>query len=132
MLWRSIALSEDRRTITVSTTYPLAGFCAKDPGGVTVDVDASVARVSAWVVEQRGRGTVCSSDCGVVRQRVSLERPLPAQVRLEPPDGAVRGCYGDGMTTSASAGRWLPAFWDVRGAYRIQLLDLYERVPPGD
>ena len=90
--WRWIAISEDRRTISVETHYPLAGFCAKEPAGVTVQVRGSTARIGAWVGEQGGRGDVCTMECGAVRQTITLKHALPESVRLEPVVGAVRGC----------------------------------------
>ena len=88
---RSIDLSADRRTITVVTSYPFAGSCAKEPGGVTVEVAGSVVRVAAWVAEVEGEGD-CTDECGVVRQSVTLEEPLPEGAVLEPVPGAVRTC----------------------------------------
>ena len=88
--WRSIELSADRRTITVVTHYPLAGSCVKKPAGVTVEIDGTVARVGAWVSEVGGE--VCTAECGIVRQSVTLDEPLPRDVVLQPLAGAVRTC----------------------------------------
>lgn len=90
--WRSIELSDDRRTITVVTSYPLAGFCAKEPAGVTVRLVGATARVAAWVAEPAAQGNGCTAECGIIRQSVTLEQPLPESVRFEAVDGAVQGC----------------------------------------
>lgn len=90
--WRSVDLSADRRTITVVTSYPLAGFCTKEPAGVTVEVDGRVARVAAWVAEAAAEGSSCTAECGVIQQSVTLKEPLPKGVVLEPVPGAVTTC----------------------------------------
>ncbi|MDQ3305359.1 MAG: hypothetical protein M3535_05160 [Actinomycetota bacterium] len=95
--WESIELSDDRRTITVTTSYPLAASCVKEADGVDVRVQGEVAVISAWM---RGPDlplppdTDCTAECGLVTQSVTLAEPLPDEVSaLEPAPGSVDGCW---------------------------------------
>lgn len=96
VMWSSIRLSEDRRTVTVTTSYPREGFCVKEADGVDVEVRGDTAMVAAWM---RGpepvpsEGAVCTTECGFVTQSVTLPEPLSERVAgFEPVDHAVPGC----------------------------------------
>ncbi len=92
--WEAIDLSPDRRTVTVESSYPLAGFCVKEPDGIDISVDGTVATVAAWMVGPRPTdGVGCSLECGPVTQTVTLDEPLPESVeRFKPVTHAVEGC----------------------------------------
>ncbi len=96
VVWSSIRLSDDRRTVTVTTWYPLAGFCIKEADGVDVEVRGDTAVVAAWM---RGpelpmpENTACTMECGFVTQSVTLSEPLPDHVsEFEPAGNAVATC----------------------------------------
>lgn len=93
--WESIELSEDRRTIRVVTSYPTEGFCVKEPDGIDVEVRDSTAVVAAWMSGPApGGDLVCTAECGLVAQTVTLDDPLPESVeRFEPVAKAVEGCW---------------------------------------
>jgi hypothetical protein len=91
--WDAIEVSPDRRTITVVTSYPLAGSCVKEPDGVDITLEGSVAKVAAWMAAPTG-GLTCTLECGRVTQTVALDEPLPEAIeRLEPVEHAVKGCW---------------------------------------
>lgn len=92
--WEAIELSPDRSTVTVIASYPVEGFCVKEPDGIDLEVDGSVATVAAWMVGPPPRdGLTCTAECGRVTQAVTLDEPLPAEVnRFQPASGAVVGC----------------------------------------
>ena len=93
--WDSIEVSPDRWTITVETSYPIAGSCVKEPDGIDISVDGSVATVAAWMSGPAPQeGSACTVECGRVTQAVTLDSPLPESVkRFEPVAGAVEGCW---------------------------------------
>lgn len=93
--WEAIEVSPDRWTVTVVTSYPLEGFCAKEPDGIEVTTEGSVATVTAWMAGPTPRdGLVCTADCGRVTQAVTLDEPLAESIeRFEPVPGAVQGCW---------------------------------------
>ena len=92
--WDAIEVSPDRRTVTVRTSYPLDGFCAKEPDGVDVSLDGRVATVAAWMTGPTpGSGVDCTMECSQVSQTVTLDSPLPEPVDFEPVPHAVEGCW---------------------------------------
>ncbi len=93
--WESIEVSPDRWTITLQTSYPIVDFCVKEPDGIDISVDGSVATVAAWMSGPAPQeGSVCTLECGRVTQAVTLDSPLPESVkRFEPVAGAVEGCW---------------------------------------
>lgn len=96
VIWSSIRLSDDRRTVTVTTWYPLAGFCVKEADGVDIETRGDTAVVAAWM---RGpdlplpENTACTMECGFVTQSVTLSEPLPERVsEFEPVSHAASSC----------------------------------------
>ena len=87
-----ITVSTDRLTVEVHTAYPTNG-CAKEPGGLRIDVADGVATVSASVENSTGAKR-CTLECGQVRQTITLDEPLPDPVRFEYPSDANPGCGG--------------------------------------
>lgn len=96
VLWERIEVSDDRRTVTAKTWYPVAGVCIKEPDGIDVEIDGEVATVAVWM---RGPdlplpdNVACTSECGSVTQSATLDEPLPTQVTsFRPVDEAVGTC----------------------------------------
>lgn len=52
----------------------------------------ATARVAAWVAEPAAQGDGCTLECGIIRQSLTLEQPLPESVRFVAVGGAVPGC----------------------------------------
>lgn len=103
---RSIVMSSDRRTITVETSYPVSMNCAKEPGGLKVQVNGDVAVVTA-TMERKNNIDSCTLECGRVTQSVTLDKPLPDGIRFEAPPDADPGCGGaiaEVTTTTLSTG----------------------------
>lgn len=94
MAWDSLEISADRRTITVRSSYPVEGFCVREPGGLDVEVKGTVAMVAVWLTGPSPRdGAMCNMGCGDIEQTITLIEPLPKAVeRLVPVAGAVAGC----------------------------------------
>jgi len=91
--WDAIEVSADRRTVTVVTSYPLDGFCVKEPDGVEISLDGRLATVAAWMTgPPRGSDIMCTLECFQVTQTVTLDSPLPEPVEFEPVPHAVEGC----------------------------------------
>lgn len=89
--FRDIEVSADRRTLTVSSSYPTKPFCAKEPDGVDVEIVNGVATVTAYLRSPKAQG-LCTMECDIVTQRVTLEEALPEGIRFEPPPGIDPGC----------------------------------------
>lgn len=92
---RSVNVSEDRRTLTVTTDYANTVGCAKLPAGVEIQVRGLEVVVSAFVKAEPG---VCTAECDQVTQTVTLDEPLPAGARFVAPPGADPGCGGVPVT----------------------------------
>jgi hypothetical protein len=73
--------------------------CAKQPGGLAVDVEADVAVVTA-ALETDPDVKSCLMVCDHVTQTLALAEPLPDNVRFEAPAGADPGC-ADGVDGTA-------------------------------
>lgn len=91
---RGVDVSDDRRTLTVRSTYPIHQFCAKAPGGVHVEVTGDVAVVAAYVVRQANfrDGDSCTLECGIVTQEVTLDAPIADDIQFQSPTNADPGC----------------------------------------
>ena len=91
---RGTDVSPDRRTLTVWTTYPTSIPCGKQPSGVDVEVHGQVATISAYVARQAGMhdGDLCTLECGIVTQSVTLDEPLADGIRFESSPDAEPGC----------------------------------------
>jgi hypothetical protein len=85
----SIEVSPNRRTLTVETYYPVSLNCGKEPGGLDVDVGGGVALITAVM---KGHDGDCTGECASVTQTVTLDEPLPNDVRFEAPPDADPGC----------------------------------------
>lgn len=83
---QQIIVSSDRLAVEVQTAYPTNGGCAKEPGGLSIDVGDDLATISA-IVENSAGTTTCTLECGHVWQSVTLDEPLPDPVtrRGRPP-----------------------------------------------
>jgi hypothetical protein len=90
---QSVWISADRRTVTVQTSYPTSLPCAKQPAGLDVEVDGGDAVVTA-LMARSGDGGSCTMECAGISQSVTLDEPLPLDVRLVAPAGADPGCAG--------------------------------------
>lgn len=88
-----ITVSADRLTVEVQTDYPTNAGCAKDPGGLSIDLVDGEATVRAIVESRSGNGR-CTLECGQVTQTVTLDEPLPDPVRFTYPADANPGCSG--------------------------------------
>lgn len=91
----SIEVSDDRRTLTVVTFYPIKFNCGKLPGGLDVDIKDDVAVITAVMRSDSGGGN-CTMECASVTQSITLPDPLPTGVRFEAPPNADPGC-GSGI-----------------------------------
>lgn len=101
----SIDVSNDRRTVTVVTSYPRSVSCAKQPGGLKVKVEGDVAIVIA-TMERRGDVSSCTLECGYVTQSLTLDQPLADGIRFAAPSNADPGCaagFTPAPTTSLAA-----------------------------
>ena len=87
-----VAVSTDRLTLTVTTSYPTKPFCAKQADGVDVEVRGDVAIVAAYAKSVIKKGDFCTLECGLIQQVVTLDEPLARDVRFESPSGADPGC----------------------------------------
>lgn len=76
---RSVDVSDDRRTLTVTTAYATSVFCAKQADGVDVEVHGDVAVVSAYVTTQAGTG----GNVACTWSAVSLPSASPSTNRLQ-------------------------------------------------
>ena len=98
MVWTDLSLSSDRRTITVTTAYPIEGdvTCAKEPDGISIRLDErqGVAQIDARMRRRAApSGADCTMECDAVEQTITLDAPLPASITaFEPPADAVAGC----------------------------------------
>ncbi len=90
---QQITVSADRLTVEAQTAYPTNSGCAKEPGGLSIDVANGVATITA-IVENSTGATECTLECGQVWQSVSLDEPLPDPVRFTYPADANPGCGG--------------------------------------
>ena len=88
----SIDVSADRRALTVTTSYPVSLYCGHLPGGLEVEVEDGVALITA-LMKNAGNGE-CPSSCESVTQTITLDEPLPTDVRFEVPPDADPGCGG--------------------------------------
>ena len=88
-----ITVSVDRLTVEVQTAYPTNAGCAKEPGGLSINVADGVATISA-IVENSNGAKRCTLECGHLSQSVTLDEPLPEPVRFAYPDDANPGCGG--------------------------------------
>ena len=86
-----ITVSPDRLTVEVRTAYPTNAGCAKQPGGLSIDVVDGVATIRA-IVENTADAEQCTLECGNVSQSVTLDEPLPEPVRFAYPGDADPGC----------------------------------------
>ena len=93
-----IELSSDRRTINVTSGYPLNGNCNKIADGVEVVTNANVAELSVWMRTELRAGMVCTMECMQVTQSVTLDEPLPLAMTFVSPSDAFKGC---GATSDA-------------------------------
>jgi hypothetical protein len=101
----SVELSNDRRTLSVTTFYPVVGHCIKNADGLEVDFDGDVAVVSAWMRSDTPAGALCTLECGFVTQSITLDVPVPATIGFVSSDDAFPGCgtIAGGPTTTTIA-----------------------------
>jgi hypothetical protein len=90
----SIDFSNDRRTVTVVTSYPRFVSCVKRPGGLHVKVEGDVAIVTATMEGSTDVHDACTLECGYVTQSLTLDQPLAEGVRFASPPDADPGCGG--------------------------------------
>ena len=103
---QSIDVSNNRRTVTVATSYPRFVGCAKQPAGLKVKVEGDVAIVTATMERPRDVHS-CTLECGYVAQSLTLDQPLAEGVRFASPADADPGCAGGFTptpTTTLAAG----------------------------
>jgi hypothetical protein len=100
-----VELSSDRRTVSVTTFYPVVGNCIKIADGVELAVDGEQAVVSAWMRSDTPAEAACTLECGFVTQSVTLDQPLPATISFASADDAYEGCGSmtGGPTTTTIA-----------------------------
>ena len=104
----TIEVSPDRRTLTVATYFPTSFNCGHLPGGLDVDVKDGVALITA-VMKSRSNDGDCDALCAAVTQTITLDEPLPNDVRFEAPPDADPGCGGPDMRPTATAPSTYPA-----------------------
>ena len=87
--WTEVAVSDDRRTVTVVNDY--GPFCAIAPDGVEVDVSGDEIVVTAWMRTQTDGS--CDAACEPVTQTTTdLAAPLPDVLPIVQRPGASLGC----------------------------------------
>lgn len=72
--WTEVGISDDRRSIEVTSYY--GPFCARDPDGVGIDIGDDEIVVWAQLHDEDGDDE-CNADCSLVTQRLDLDEPLP-------------------------------------------------------
>lgn len=97
----SIEVSADRRTVTVSASYPTGVGCAKDAGGLDVDVENGVATIRA-VIENLDGADRCTLECASVVQSITLDQPLAESIRFEFDETVDSGCGGPSPLVSTT------------------------------
>ncbi len=89
--WSDLTVSDDRRSIEITSYY--GPFCARAPDGVGIDVGDDEIVVWSWLTDASDADGGCAAECGTVTQVAELDDPLP-ELPLVQRGRAHLGCGG--------------------------------------